>query len=117
MPVGTVLPSNDYRAPEAVLTFVSYMQVTCYLIVPTSFCAPRQLPGQLLVFNLNNFFFYSGDVLKYISCKQVNIETSKELVEKNCYSVIAALVIILAKLEETNEEYFENIIHLLYLIP
>lgn len=56
-------------------------------------------------------------MLKYISCKQVNIETSKELVEKTCYSVIAALVIRLAKLEETNEEYFENIIHLLYLIP
>lgn len=51
-------------------------------------------------------------MLKYISFKQVNIETSKELVEKKCYSVIAALVIrvLVAKLEETNEEYFENII-------
>lgn len=44
----------------------------------------------------------------HITC--VNIETAKELVEKEDFyhSVVAALVISLPKLGDTNEEYFEN---------
>lgn len=47
----------------------------------------------------------------------MNGETSKELKEKeNYYSAIAALEYKLAKMDDTNEEWFENITFLLYLI-
>lgn len=36
--------------------------------------------------------------------------------KEDYYSVIVILVIRLAKLDNTNEEFFENIIYLLYLI-
>lgn len=44
----------------------------------------------------------------HITC--VNIETANELVEKEDFyhSVVAALVISLPSLGDTNEEYFEN---------
>lgn len=50
--------------------------------------------------------------MKYTYCKQVYSITSKELVEKeDYYSEIAALMIRLAKLDDTNKECLGNIIH------
>lgn len=50
--------------------------------------------------------------------KQVNIETSKELEEKeDNYSVIVAFMNRLASLDDTNKECFEHIIHLSFLLP
>lgn len=69
----------------------------------------------------NDYFFLTLNKEYFFpwTCTEIylNIETSKELLEKeDYYYAITSLVIRLAKLFETNEECFENIIYLSYLI-
>lgn len=106
MPIRTLLPSYECRVPDVCLAngsnricVVGHLQINHTNVFPSPTTVERKV-------NNNKYRFISF------------IETSNELVEKDdFFSVVAVLVIRLGNLVDLFEECFETITYLSHLIP